>query len=135
MIILFCFVLFKFYLINNFFCLQPYKYLLATRLIDYGKNTIALQYLESIATDLLKNENNRDMNLMQNVLELAERIKYSDSKSYFVDSSVDNSWLTSLHQLVNEVCNFNFFINVFKYQYGILPFTTVQVYSVLYTQF
>ncbi len=87
----------------NFRCLlQPFKYLLATRLVDCGRSHIALQYLESITLDLMKDVGEYELDFMEHVAELAERIKYSDSKP-LVNDSTDKQWLTDLKRVVNEV--------------------------------
>lgn len=109
---------------TDFLCSQPYKYLLALRLIDYGKNSIALQYLESIAIDLLKSQSDQNLDLAHNVLELSERIKYSDSKPLVADS-VDKPWLSSLRELVNGV-SIPDFVNVFPILNSLHSFLWVQ---------
>lgn len=66
---------------------------------------MALQYLESIALDLMKNPCAELHDLMYNVLELSERIKFSDSKPLVSDSG-DKEWLTKLRELVDNVGDF-----------------------------
>lgn len=81
--------------------------------MDYGKVSVALQYLESIAMDLIQRVNDQDQELIYNVIELSERLKYSDAKPLEGDLCSDKPWLINLRQLANNVNYFNFFVIVF----------------------
>lgn len=58
--------------------LQPYKYLLGTRMLDYGLHLKALTYMEQISSHIQKNPAKYDRSFVENVFVLADRLKYYD---------------------------------------------------------
>lgn len=83
--------------------MQPYKYLLAIRLIDWGRPNVALQYLEQVAIEIIKDPNTYGHQLATHTLELSEKIKYSDiSLSLGGDVCDDPDWLVDLRRLVDD---------------------------------
>lgn len=78
--------------------------------MDYGEVGVALQYLESIALDLIRNyydqdqkASDQDQELLYNVIDLSEKLKYSDTKPLDGESSWDKEWLNELRQIANNV--------------------------------
>lgn len=61
-------------------CIPPfqiYKFVYATRLVDYGLTSIALHYCECIASAILLS-NSGSLVLISELIKLAERLRYSD---------------------------------------------------------
>ncbi|XP_029139029.1 protein transport protein Sec16B-like [Protobothrops mucrosquamatus] len=59
---------------------QVYKLIYASRLVDYGLTAQALHYCEGIGMALLAQNQNAYPVLLQQVIKLAERLKYSDPR-------------------------------------------------------
>ncbi|XP_073828694.1 endoplasmic reticulum export factor secretory 16 isoform X10 [Musca autumnalis] len=57
---------------------QPYKFLLATRLLDYGFHLKSLMYLEQIAVHITRDPSKYEGSFINKVYELADRLKYYD---------------------------------------------------------
>lgn len=57
---------------------QPYKYLLGTRMLDYGFHLKSLLYMEQIALHIQKNPNKYERSFMEKVYNLADKLKYYD---------------------------------------------------------
>lgn len=57
---------------------QPYKYLLATRVLDAGLNLKALLYLEQIAAHVQRQPQRYETAFVQRVFTLADQLKYFD---------------------------------------------------------
>ncbi|XP_058978447.1 uncharacterized protein LOC101895985 isoform X2 [Musca domestica] len=57
---------------------QPYKFLLATRLLDYGFHLKSLMYLEQIAVHIARDPSKYEGSFINKVYELADRLKYYD---------------------------------------------------------
>ncbi|XP_054086639.1 uncharacterized protein LOC105219596 isoform X2 [Zeugodacus cucurbitae] len=57
---------------------QPYKYLLATRLLDYGYNLRSLMYFEQIALHIQRDPSKYEPSFINKIYEFAERLKYYD---------------------------------------------------------
>ncbi|XP_025070559.1 protein transport protein Sec16B isoform X2 [Alligator sinensis] len=60
------------------FTFQVYKLIYASRLVDYGLTSQALYYCEGIGTALLDQPQTRHPVLLAQVIQLAERLKFSD---------------------------------------------------------
>lgn len=88
---------------------QPYKYLLATRLADFGLLEKSLAYLEKIAISILLRPSESQPDLVDSVCELGDRLKYCDPVE---DPDVgegdvdtprpDNSWLRDLKAIQRD---------------------------------
>ncbi|XP_044761083.1 protein transport protein Sec16B isoform X2 [Coccinella septempunctata] len=93
--------------------LQVYKYLLATRLVDRGLLQKSLAYLERVALYITNNPSNVQSSLVNNVCNLADRLKYydpvsveeeeEDNAEQFYDNRLDNTWLKSLKILLDNI--------------------------------
>ncbi|XP_050328868.1 uncharacterized protein LOC126758587 isoform X1 [Bactrocera neohumeralis] len=57
---------------------QPYKYLLATRLLDYGYNLRSLMYFEQIALHIQRDPSKYEPSFINKIYEFADRLKYYD---------------------------------------------------------
>lgn len=57
---------------------QPYKYLLATRMLDVGLNLKALMYLEQIARHIHRQVDRYEVPFVERVYTLADQLKYFD---------------------------------------------------------
>ncbi|KAI8116810.1 Protein transport protein Sec16A [Lucilia cuprina] len=57
---------------------QPYKFLLATRLLDYGFHLKSLMYLEQIAVHIARDPSKYESSFINKVYEMADRLKYYD---------------------------------------------------------
>ncbi|KAL9882170.1 endoplasmic reticulum export factor secretory 16 isoform 1-T2 [Glossina fuscipes fuscipes] len=57
---------------------QPYKFLLATRLLDYGYHLRSLMYLEQIALHISRDPTKYENSFIKKVYELADRLKFHD---------------------------------------------------------
>ncbi|XP_049310381.1 uncharacterized protein LOC105232085 isoform X1 [Bactrocera dorsalis] len=57
---------------------QPYKYLLATRLLDYGYNLRSLMYFEQIALHIQRDPSKYEASFINKIYEFADRLKYYD---------------------------------------------------------
>ncbi|KAK9403878.1 protein transport protein Sec16B [Crotalus adamanteus] len=78
---------------------QVYKLIYASRLVDYGLTAQALHYCEGIGMALLAQNQNAYPVLLEQVIKLAERLKYSDPRllekaEYEMDLEPD--WLIEL---------------------------------------
>lgn len=67
--------------------LQPYKFLLGTRMLDYGLHLKALTYMEQISNHIQKNPTKYDRTFVENVFVLADRLKYYDPA---LEKNIDN---------------------------------------------
>lgn len=68
-------------LANNQFSIvefQPYKYLLGTRMLDYGFHLKSLLYMEQIALHIQKNPSKYERTFIEKVYNLADKLKYYD---------------------------------------------------------
>ncbi|XP_032851442.2 protein transport protein Sec16B [Tyto alba] len=84
---------------------QAYKLLYASRLADYGLPAQALQYCEQIATALLGQELASHPVLAQQVMRLAERLKFSDPLLLEMpeqDQTLEPDWLVQLRACCRE---------------------------------
>ncbi|KRT78287.1 hypothetical protein AMK59_7091, partial [Oryctes borbonicus] len=91
---------------------QPYKYLLASRLSDYGLSEKALAYLEKVSQAIIQNPSAFESTLVDRVCHLADRLKYYDpveetdenapSEGDIEVSRPDNSWLKDLKAIQND---------------------------------
>ncbi|XP_065364026.1 uncharacterized protein Sec16 isoform X2 [Calliphora vicina] len=57
---------------------QPYKFLLATRLLDYGFHLKSLMYLEQIAVHIARDPSKYESSFINKVYDMADRLKYYD---------------------------------------------------------
>lgn len=84
---------------------QPYKFLLACRLLDYGFHLKALMYLEQISVHIQKNSSRYEASFIEKVYELADKLKFYDpvmEKTFAgTEDGVfeDQEWLKSLRTL------------------------------------
>lgn len=67
--------------------LQPYKFLLGTRMLDYGLHLKALMYMEQISNHIQKNPAKYERAFVENVFVLADRLKYFDPA---LEKNLDN---------------------------------------------
>ncbi|NXE75309.1 SC16B protein, partial [Cochlearius cochlearius] len=84
---------------------QVYKLLYASRLADYGLPAQALQYCEQIATALLGQDPASHPVLAQQVMKLAERLKFSDPLLLEMpeqDQTLEPDWLVQLRACCRE---------------------------------
>lgn len=59
---------------------QPYKYLLGTRMLDYGFHLKTLMYMEQIAAHIQKNPTQYERNFIERVYTMADRLKFYDPR-------------------------------------------------------
>lgn len=57
---------------------QPYKFLLGTRLLDYGFHIKSLLYMEQVALHIQKNPSQYDRSFIEKVFNMADKLKYYD---------------------------------------------------------
>lgn len=57
---------------------QPYKYLLGTRMLDYGFHLKALLYMEQVALHVQKNPHHYERSFIEKVYNIADKLKYYD---------------------------------------------------------
>ncbi|XP_057668729.1 uncharacterized protein LOC130901379 isoform X3 [Diorhabda carinulata] len=91
---------------------QVYKFLLATRLVDRGLVEKSLAYLEKISSFIVSNPSLVDATFVDNVYNLADRLKFYDLVGEVEDESEfggiletnrpDNSWLRDLKAVQND---------------------------------
>ncbi|XP_018571551.1 uncharacterized protein LOC108911173 isoform X2 [Anoplophora glabripennis] len=91
---------------------QIYKYLLATRLADYGLLEKSLQYLEKISAYVVNNPASVQPSFIGKVCSLADRLKFYDPVGEMEDESEfggiletsrpDNSWLKDLRAVQSD---------------------------------
>ncbi|KAG8555410.1 hypothetical protein GDO81_017699 [Engystomops pustulosus] len=88
--------------INHFIpSFQMYKFLYATRLVDYGLTSVALHYCECIASSILLSSTG-SLVLISELIKLAERLKYSDPQLLEQPEPEQNqepTWLVQLRAL------------------------------------
>ncbi|CAH1130815.1 unnamed protein product [Ceutorhynchus assimilis] len=102
-----------------------YKYLLATRLADFGLLQRSLQYLELIAARIISNPNGVTPALVDGVYELSDKLKFYDLVGEAEDESEfggaletsrpDNSWLKDLRAIQNDYQSGKITRDVFGY--------------------
>lgn len=66
---------------------QPYKYLLGTRMLDYGFHLKSLLYMEQLALHIQKNSSHYDRSFVERVYSMGDRLKYFDP---VLEKSLDN---------------------------------------------
>lgn len=74
-----------------------FKYLVATRMADYGLLEKSLQYCERTADGILQNRSRVDYKFVVEVYNLADRLKYCDP--LLVDDGSETTWLYNLKML------------------------------------
>ncbi|XP_053951524.1 uncharacterized protein LOC128858940 isoform X2 [Anastrepha ludens] len=82
---------------------QPYKYLLATRLLDYGYHLRSLMYFEQIALHIQRDSSKYEPSFINKIYEFADRLKYYDpvlersvdDQQQDADGNLNNSQLTN----------------------------------------
>uniref|UniRef100_A0A336MDD9 CSON010219 protein n=1 Tax=Culicoides sonorensis TaxID=179676 RepID=A0A336MDD9_CULSO len=89
--------------------LQMYKYLLATRILDYGMQLKCLLYIEHISKIILKNPSKFEPKFIERVYLFADRLKYYDpvmekalDESYGAATVEDQKWLQDLRNVLNQ---------------------------------
>nr|XP_036232878.1 uncharacterized protein LOC106615086 isoform X8 [Bactrocera oleae] len=82
---------------------QPYKYLLATRLLDYGYNLRCLMYFEQIALHIQRDPNKYEPSFINKIYEFADRLKYYDP---VLERSLDDQQPHADGGLNNQLPNF-----------------------------
>lgn len=88
---------------------QPYKYLLGTRMLDYGFHLKALTYMEQVAEHIQKNPRRYEASFIGRVYVMADKLKYydpiSEKSSDDEDGSVQSGqfqWQQSLLNLLEQ---------------------------------
>lgn len=84
----------------NIVSLAKYKFLLASRMLDYGFQLKALLYMEEIARQIIKQPQNFENDFIIRIYSLADRLKFYDpvlAKSY-EDNYNNNEWETAENQ-------------------------------------
>lgn len=66
---------------------QPYKYLLGTRMLDYGFHLKSLLYMEQVALHIQKNASHYDRSFIERVYSMGDKLKYFDP---VLEKSLDN---------------------------------------------
>ncbi|XP_055309388.1 protein transport protein Sec16A-like isoform X3 [Sitodiplosis mosellana] len=66
---------------------QPYKYLLGTRMLDYGFHLKSLLYMEQVALHIQKNPSQYERSFIEKVYNVADKLKYFDP---VLEKSLDN---------------------------------------------
>lgn len=66
---------------------QPYKYLLGTRMLDYGFHLKSLMYMEQVGQHIQKNTSQYDRKFVEKVYVLADKLKYYDP---VLEKTLDN---------------------------------------------
>lgn len=57
---------------------QPYKFLLGTRMLDYGLHLKSLMYMEQVALHVQKNPGSYERSFIEKVYAMADQLKYYD---------------------------------------------------------
>lgn len=94
------------------FFFQTYKYLLATRLADYGLLEKSLAYLESISLSIIASPGLASLSIINEVFNLADKLKFYDPVGEIEDESefggmletsrLDHSWLKNLRAIQED---------------------------------
>lgn len=86
-----------------------YKYLLATRILDYGMQLKCLLYMEQISKTILKYPSKFEPKFIERVYTLADRLKYYDpvmekalDENYGTANVEDQKWLQDLRDILNQ---------------------------------
>lgn len=66
---------------------QPYKFLLGTRMLDYGFHLKSLMYMEQVAMHIQKNPSRYEHSFVKRVYDMADLLKYYDP---VLEKSLDN---------------------------------------------
>lgn len=66
---------------------QPYKFLLGTRMLDYGFHLKSLMYMEQVAAHIQKNPTRYERNFVERVFAMADQLKYYDP---VLEKNLDN---------------------------------------------
>ncbi|XP_063795788.1 protein transport protein Sec16B isoform X2 [Pseudophryne corroboree] len=87
---------------------QMYKFVYATRLLDYGLTSVALHYCECIASAILHSDYGSfgSFVLISELIKLAERLKYSDPQLLErpeLEQNQEPVWLVQLRSLFLQV--------------------------------
>lgn len=97
--------------------MQPYKYLLASRLSDRGLLEKALAYLEKVSQAIIQNRTAIQPSFINRVCTLADKLKYYDALEDAEENSAlrdgqfdqqDQQWLQELKIVQNDY-NVRFF--------------------------
>ncbi|XP_075155918.1 uncharacterized protein LOC142229271 isoform X3 [Haematobia irritans] len=89
---------------------QPYKFILATRLLDYGFHLKSLMYLEQISVHIARDPTKYESSFINKIYEMADRLKYYDpvlektidDQQQLGNEEGDNSLTTSQHQMEEQ---------------------------------
>lgn len=81
---------------------QPYKYLLATRMLDYGLHLESLMYMEHIANHIQKNPTKYERDFVERVFVLADKLKYYDPALEKNDNLGEDDGLNSPNSSGNQ---------------------------------
>ncbi|XP_059619844.1 protein transport protein Sec16A isoform X2 [Phlebotomus argentipes] len=91
---------------------QPYKYILACRMIDYGMQLKALLYMEQISRHIQKDPSKYEATFIERVFAMADRLKYYDPMhdKLLDESSTDaqegtqdgQNWLNDLQSVLRQ---------------------------------
>lgn len=66
---------------------QPYKYLLGTRMLDYGFHLKSLLYMEQVASHIQRNSGQYERSFIEKVFNMADKLKYYDP---VMEKNLDN---------------------------------------------
>lgn len=66
---------------------QPYKFLLGTRMLDYGFHLKSLMYMEQVAAHIQKNPSRYERSFVERVYAMADQLKYYDP---VLEKNLDN---------------------------------------------
>lgn len=81
---------------------QPYKYLLAIRLAEYGETEHALQHLEAIATQVITSPGSVTLGFVANVVELSTDLHYSQMSNNLPGNMDALDWLEDLKHILSS---------------------------------
>lgn len=90
----------KHYLLPNF---QAYKFLYATRLAEHGMLDQALRYCEVIAGSVQYKPEHYSATLVEQVCELADKLKYHDTQYYDGLQITEPQWLMALKDILSQL--------------------------------
>lgn len=70
---------------------QPYKFVLGTRMLDYGFHLKSLMYMEQISAHIQRNPTRYERSFIERVYNLAERLKFYDPvQEKTIDAMIDD---------------------------------------------
>lgn len=89
---------------TSFLASQPFKYLYAKRLAEFGMLVEAVHYVEVIAGSVLERPTSYSASFIKEVYDLGDQLKYCDplynSREGETVELADPSWLCGLHNVI-----------------------------------